>query len=196
MGRYDSRRQVAVKPFNGATFLYGFATNVDAADGAVLGHVEKDAITGPVVWRANMPKPARASKQKATGVSSSFVSWDAISAARAAGWRVGKAKLRTGSESTLTKTVYVTVEGIKYAWRMPNTTATNLGDIAALGIKVATPADRDLVFGASLPKPPRAKKVVSGSVVSTFYDPSTTLPAGFSVVGSGLDAEVPVGAAT
>lgn len=196
MSRYSQRRPVAVKPIRGLDFSYGFLTNVEAADGTVLGHVAKDQIQGAVVWGANAPKPARASKQKASGVSSSFISFDAIDAARKAGWRVGKARTRGASNSTATRTVYVTIEGIKYAWRIPNVTATNLGDLAQLGIKVADPKDRDLVFGASSPKPPRAKKKKDNSTISTFYDPSVTLPTGFTVVGNAVDPEATVASQT
>lgn len=192
MGRYDSRVDVGVVPFAGLPFHYGFASGADDADRTALGQKPRSAITGPVVWRANSPTPARASKKKATGTVSSFIDYTKIASARAAGWKVGGAKMRLGSETAKTKTVYVTIQGIKYAWRIPLETLTFMGNVEPLGIKVATAADKDLVFGADFPKPPRAKKIEGTSVISTFYDPTKDLPAGYTSVSSKIDVEAPV----
>lgn len=189
MSRYDVKREVGVTPFKGATFKYGFLTNIDAADGVVLGHVAKADVTGPIVFGANSPKPARATKEKATGTVSSFIDVLAIPAARSARWSIGKGKNRTGGTNNKVNIVYVTIEGIKYAWPLPKLTQSNLGDISVLGIKLATAEDKDLVFGAKTPKPPRATKRGGDSSFSTYYDPSVTLPAGWRSTNSKTDVE-------
>jgi hypothetical protein len=76
---------------------------------------------------------------------------------------------------------------VKYAWNMPKDTAQKIGSIQALGIRLATGQDNDLVFGAEYPKPPRATRLIGEDQISTFYDPSTTLPAGWSAVSQGVD---------
>lgn len=193
MGRYDDRRLVAVNPFAASTIFYGFLTNVDPSVSAALGHLD---ITGTyplgLVIGANAPKPPRASRERPTGVESSFVDSTVISAARAAGWKIRSGKIRLGSSSIKSKTVYVSDGTVKYAWNMPLTTYNRVGAVRAdLGIIDATPADDDLVFGASYPKMPRVatKEFGTGGVdiISTFCDPQklNALPAGwFSVRAS------------
>lgn len=187
MGRYDTRRQVSVTPFQGSTLRYGFLTNIDQAQSSQLGH---QAVTGTVqglVFGANSPKPARASKRFATGIVSSFINAGSIATARGQGWSVGRGKLRRGGSTAKGKLVYVTFQTIRYAWNLPNDVAAKIGNIGSLGIRESTAADTNLVFGANKPQPPRATRVVGEDRVSTFYDPSTTLPAGWSVVAAGID---------
>lgn len=192
MGRYDEKRKVYVTPYQGSNLKYGFATNIDAAQSTQLGQT---TLTGAnpagFIFGANSPKPARASRRFATGIVSSFIDVGSIVTARAAGWSVGKGKRRGASNSARSKTVYVTIGGIKYAWQLPADTEASIGGLAALGIQVATNANTDLVFGATTPKPDRAQKtVVSGAntnIISTFFDPSITLPAGWSVIASDKD---------
>lgn len=190
---YDNKRRVYVTPIQGMTLNYGFVTNIDQAQSAVLGHNEIGSALPPAtVFGANAPKPARATKQFVGGSVSSFIDAGAITAARAAGWRVGRARLRSGGDSNFSLTVYVTLQGIKYAWNMPRRLYNRIqGDIGGLGVRVATNDDTDLVFGASYPKPPRAYQI-SGvgddtDVLSTFVDPSVDLPEGWKAVGSGVD---------
>jgi hypothetical protein len=87
--------------------------------------------------------------------------------------------------------VFITIQGVKYAWSLPNDTAANIGNLTALGIRQATNADTDLVFGATYPIPPKAYRTVGTgaavNVISTFYDPSVTLPAGWQAAASGID---------
>lgn len=189
MARTDRKRIVYVTPFQGSTIKYGFGTNIDEAQGTALGHtaLTANAPTG-YVFGANSPKPARASKRYATGTVSSFVDAEKIPAARAADWKIGTAYLRRGGDSGRSKTVYVTIQGIKYAWQIPDDTASRIGTLENLGIRVATGAETDLVFGATTPKPPRAKKAIGGegenqTILSTFYDPSNALPAGWTASG-------------
>jgi hypothetical protein len=188
MGRYDPKRIVHVQPIQGLQIRYGFATNIDQAQSTQLGHT---ALTGAApngyVFGANSPKPARASRRFATGTVTSYISSTVIQQARTQGWAVGKAKLRRASNTAKSQTCLVTFRGIKYAWQMPKETAQKIGSLQALGIRLATAADTDLVFGANSPKPPRATRRVGEDQISTFYDPSTTLPADWSAVAEGVD---------
>lgn len=192
MSNRGSKRKVYVTPYQGTNLRYGFATNIDAAQSAQLGHTE---LNGPnpagYIFGANSPKPARASRRFATGIISSFIDVGSIVAARAAGWSVGRGKRRGASSTTRSKTVYVTIDGVKYAWQLPAATEASIGGLATLGIQVATNTDDDLVFGASTPKPDRAKKtVINGAevdIITTFFDPTVTLPADWSVVASDKD---------
>lgn len=193
MGKYDSKRIVYVTPFQGSPVRYGFGTNIDAAQSAQLGHT---ALSGQApqgyVFGANSPKPARASRQLATGTVSSFINAGNVVAARNQGWSVGRAKLRRGSATTKTIAVYITINGVKYAWLMPRDTRQRIGgQLTSLGIRIATTQDTDLVFGANFPKPPRAIRTIgtgqTADRISTFYDPSNNLPEGWSQSSSGVD---------
>jgi hypothetical protein len=169
-------------PYAGIT--YGFRTTIKETEGTVLGHVALTAATpvAGLIFKANSPKPKRASKTFATGTSSSFIAPAAIAAAIAAGWDIVKAKPNgRKSNSRFQIVVYVTINTVKYAWAMKKSQLKLLGDnLAALGIRKATGNETDLVFGASFPKPPRIKSVTTtgaaGSTTSqssnTFYDPS------------------------
>lgn len=193
---YGSRTLVHVVPFTGSDIKYGFFTNADSAAQTALGHV---AITGAyptaLVLGANAPKPGRAVRVRATGTESSFVSATARTTARAAGWKVSNGRIRLGSSSTRSKTVYVTVEGNKIAWKMPMYLYSNISaDLAELGILEATASEEDLVFGARYPKLPVVAKIsaASGSVGSRFStacDPAAidALPEGWATVKASKD---------
>ncbi|NJR41149.1 MAG: hypothetical protein HC781_22785 [Leptolyngbyaceae cyanobacterium CSU_1_4] len=188
MSRTGAKRVVAVVPFNGSPLRYGFATNIDQAQSTQLGHAPVNNFASGFIFGANAPKPARARKRFASGIVSSFISAPSVLAARTAGWSIGKGKYRTGGTTPKGKTVYVTIAGIKYGWVMPNTTAQRIGgSLAQLGIREAQSTDKDIVFGASYPKPPTASRAIASSggssTLTTFYDPSVTLPAGWR--GSG-----------
>lgn len=171
-----------------ADHKYGFRTIIDSSKGTVLGHQVLDASTpvNGLIFKANHPKPKRATKTFATGTSSSYIAPSAITAAIAAGWDIVKAKSNgRKSKSTFQIPVYVTINGVKYAWGMKKTQKAKLGaNLATLGIKEVTGTEQDLVFGASFPKPPRVQSLtLSGkgasatSVLSnTFYDPSSSIP--------------------
>jgi hypothetical protein len=170
MSRSGPKRLVAVTPFLGSPLKYGFSTNIDQAQSTQLGHAPVNNLAPGYIYGANAPKPARARKRFASGVVSSFISAGSVASARTQGWSVGKGRFRTGGATPKGKVVYVTVSGVKYGWVMPNTTAQRM----------------DIVFGASYPTPPTASRAIggaTGSVIKTFYDPGTTLPAGW--VGSG-----------
>lgn len=197
--RYGSRTAVYVVMGADATVIaYGFNTNMDAGDQAALGHQALDYSAPParLVLGANRPKPGRATKQSATESNSSFYAAAQATTLRAAGWKLTFPKTRAGkgANGRLTKEYYVTINGIKYAWALPNKVATQLGGdgvITSLGLKPTEATESDYVFGARFPKPPRAVlvKEEGGSLVtaSTFMDPSATVPTGFSQVAGYLD---------
>lgn len=163
-----------------ADHKYGFRTTVKESTSTTLGHQALDLNTpvNGLLLGANSPKPRRASRRTATGLESSFVAPAAVAAAVAAGFDIVKAKPNGRKSITQFQIpVYVTVNGVKYAWGMRKAQKAKLGaNFGVLGIKEATGQEQDLVFGASFPKPPRAKSITtskSGSVSSeTFYDPS------------------------
>lgn len=196
MGVYDDRLRVFVEPFQGTPVKYGFPSNVDAAVATACGHQQ---ITGDVVglvFGANSPKPGRASRKNAAGESqSSFYDFAVYFQLIEDGWSVSLPKRKRGGTTARGRSVYVTVNGIKYAWNMTNRQAQRIGDLAGLGIEQATNNDTDLVFGASQPKPPSARKVEVGEggtdVISTFVDPTRAdnLPEGWSLTNE----VVPIG---
>jgi hypothetical protein len=194
---YGDRDLVYVNPFTGSTIKYGFMTNADVGTRTALGHTAVPATypTGLVIG-ANAPKPPRGKRMTAAGIESSFCDPGSIGTARAAGWKISAGKLRNGASSSKSKTVYVTHEGNKLAWRMPNFLHTNIsGDLAGLGILAAASTDLDLVFGVRYPKLPRVAKInipTSGSAsrYTTYCDPSKldNLPAGWTTVRASQDA--------
>lgn len=184
----DKQDLMAVKPFNGTNIRYGFMTNVKPSIRTELGQVKVDRsradATLNLVIGANAPKPAQARKYDVAsqGTVSSFV--DAGKIGRLpAGWTVSRPKVRRGRTSQKTLAVYITIRGIKYAWRIPKRTWQRLGANAAkLGIKQASSNDKDLVFGASFPVPPTVAAILGdGKGISTFCDPSKidSLPTGW-----------------
>lgn len=180
-----------------ATIKYAFRTPNFATSGAVLGQTKLEATT-PVqglIFKANHPKPKKASKSLTIRTVSSFVSADKEDDAKKAGWDISRARSNgRKSNTSLQVAVYVTLAGVKYGWGIPKSRWANIkGSATALGIKLVTATDDDVVFGASFPKPPKAKGTVSAGTgknqtsarFSTFFDPSSTLPEGFSL-SSGL----------
>lgn len=191
---YGTKTLVWVTPFTGSTIKYGFHTNADVGTRTALAHVEiTGAMPTALVLGANAPKPPRAKKMTATGTESSFCDAEGAAAARAAGWRVSRGKIRLGASGSKSKTVYVTHEGNKIAWKMPNFLHANItADLAALGIQLATSADKDLVFGARFPVLPRVGKIsATFNKYTTFCDPSRidTLPAGWTSVRASEDSD-------
>lgn len=181
----------------GYSFNYAFLSNVDDSASTPLGHVLYDgsaALPAETVVGANSPKPARASKQ---GVSS-WIASSAISNARSLGWKITRRARQRGARqygafpgivpTRGATTVYVTVRGIFYAWKMPNYQILEIEatDVNELGLKVpSTDADVvKLVYGASFPLPGRAVKVFDANPtipndaekeISTFYEEGANL---------------------
>lgn len=193
---YGTRTLVSVTPYTGSTIKYGFLTNADSATQTALGHT---AITGAyptgLVLGANAPKPGRASRLRATGVESSFVSATARASALGAGWKLSPGRVRNGASSTKSKTVYVTYQGNKIAWKMPTFLYSKISaDLAGLGVLDAASADIDLVFGARYPRLPRVAKINvpetgAASRYTTFCDPDAldALPTGWATVRASSD---------
>jgi hypothetical protein len=142
MGVYDDRTPVVVTPFNGSTVNYGFRTNVDAAAQSALGHQPLSAAVGPVVFGANRPKPARLTRETATGSEGSYVDWQSYDAALAAGWKRSKGALYGPAPYESTRAIRVVAEvatGLAVAWDMRKSQYTRIsGDLAALGVEVLT----------------------------------------------------------
>jgi hypothetical protein len=195
-----TRTRVSVTPSTRSNFKYGFLSGADAGDQSTLGqNPVVGALAAGVMFGVNSPKPAVMRKIKATGHSvSSFVDAGSKTTAAAADWKIVKpAKARRGSGGRFTKLVYIKFKvgagtsgvNVQYAWRMPITTYTAVGaDLAALGIKDVSPTEDafDLVYGSST-KPPKASKLTTTGVVSTFVDPDATLPAGWTLRGGEID---------
>lgn len=179
----------------GTDFVYAFYTNIPTASRTKLGITTIAAGTAlPTgsVLACSYPKPARATKRFTDRSTSSFVANSAIPDAKLDNWNIIKSRklpsLHLGTDTnSLVRTVYVSLKGIKYAWNPPKVTLEKIGDAAltALGIKYATADDiTELCFGATYPKPPKAKKQLGTTaddmaVVQTFYDPDKDLPAGW-----------------
>ncbi|MBP0016242.1 MAG: hypothetical protein J7647_01640 [Cyanobacteria bacterium SBLK] len=137
-----------------------------------------------MVWGANSPKPPRATKKHDTnppGYESTFCGNSAtiLAAARADGWKIRTGKSpRKPSETTRSKTVYVTINGINYAWQFAKLAQGVTVDVTQIGVKDATSNDL-LVFGATFPKPPKMQRNINDpadpddDTFSTFGDPSS-----------------------
>ncbi len=124
-----------------------------------------------IIFGANSPKPNRVVFTDATSKRkiSTFVAPDKEDDVVKGGGKVVKSSVKRGlTASKLVKTVYVPLNGYKYAW---NHSEADKKYRTELGIIEATGAETDLVFG-SFPKPPVASKLVNGKRVSTFCDGS------------------------
>jgi hypothetical protein len=183
------------------SFIYAFYTNIPTSARTKLGITTLSPGTNlptGVVLGSSYPKPPRASKREVTRSTTSFISHDAITAAKLDNWKIRRFRrspsLKLGTNSNeLVRTVYVTVKGIKYAWNIPKVTLAKIdASLSDLGIQLATESDAgDLCFGANYPKPPRASKAFGTNaddlaVVSTFYDPDKSLPSGWSTTDAGI----------
>lgn len=152
MGVYDDRESVVVTPYNGSTVNYGFRTNVDAAAQAALGHQPLASAVGVVVFGAGRPKPARLTREIATGTESSYVDWQSYNAAIAAGWKRTRGVKYGPAPYDSTRAIRVVAEvapGIAVAWDMRKSQYNRiLGDLPALGVEVGTAANmRNAVSG-------------------------------------------------
>lgn len=188
------RELVWVTPFTGATMKYGFRTNAIGATRAALGHTVVAGTVANLVIGANSPKPGRASK----GGDNSFYDISKVAALKADKWVLTPPKRLPAQNTSKTNSVYVLIDGIKYGWRQPKATYTAIAaEAAGLGVVDAARGDLDVVFGASFPKPPRARKLITIGAgaeareesYSTFIDPDAVdnLPAGWTVIGSGKE---------
>lgn len=160
---------------------YAFKTPIKESESTALGHtaLTANAPLAGIIYRANAPKPPKATKRLADGsTSTSFVDDGALVSAVAAGWQLIPSKRSGGRRRKTRRTtvVYVTINTVKYAWNIKDTLlAKAKPSLDALGIKVATQSDA-CVFGASFPKPPTVKFFNNQGAeevsMETFYDPS------------------------
>lgn len=192
--KYDKRTLVQVNPFANSGIAYGFNSASTSAQQTDLGQVVVDLGAPPagLVIGANAPKPGKASKKLTTGTVSSFYDIAKVATLKAADWViVSRPTIRRAKTQKLAKAVVITIGTLKYAWNMPNDTFAAVGaDLAGLGIALADANDKNLVWGASYPKLPRASTFLSsgtggGNIISTYVDPAklNSLPAGWSASG-------------
>jgi hypothetical protein len=193
-----ARTKVALLPITGADFLYGFYTSLDNAERTALGHIlAATSENRTILYGVNSPKPGRMRRVRESGRSAtSFVAPNRVAPAMAAGWKlVRPARFKRPANSPLSKMVYVKYKPgggdttVNYAWRMPTSTYDAIGaERAALGIRdVGTAGNataRELVWGCNNPKPPRATKDTGTRLLSTFFDPDVTPPAGWSTLAA------------
>ncbi len=187
MGRaVGTRALVWVTPSAGlASLKYGFNTNMDTAAQSILGQtvVARGVVTSGLVIGANNIKPARASKSKASGSDNSFVDAEAVTTAKAAGWKITPGKNSQRHSTSKTKAVYATINGVKVGFQLPELVGT--AKLADMGLVEATATDFDIFYGCSLPRAPRAKTIYTdGKSGSSVYDPTVTLPPAWSSIKS------------
>ena len=200
---YAERTLAWVPPFTGSTIKYGFLTNMSEADSTTLGHTRLapgEAKPTGLVIGANAPKPWRATRIRADGSESSFIAPAAVAAALGLKWKItSRGKIRLGTQSARSKSVYVKHQGNSIAWRMPNYVFSKIptAELTALGIILATATDQDLCFGCSYPRLPRAASLVGTAPnqdrISTFYDPSKPLPDNWFPVKASTEYVAPAG---
>lgn len=164
---------------------------------AVLASLPADAFFG-----ANSPKPPRATQKTPLGSNSTFCDAAKIAALKADGYTVKPGKvnsLNLAASASGVVTLYVLVDGVKYAWNMNQARYTRLtAELEALGVEAATAADRNtLVWGATCPKPGVASKFFEageggGDTVSCFVSSAkeVDLPAGWRLVKASITKDV------
>ena len=151
------------------------------------------ALPANAFFQANSPKPPRAQQKTPLGINGTFCDQANVTALKAAGYTVkpGKVKgisLASGANGVVT--LYVLVDGVKYAWNMAQARYTRLNaEFVGLGVEEATAADRNtLVWGATCPRPAIASKFFEageggGDTVSCFVSSAKEngLPAGWQL---------------
>ena len=172
---------------------YGFRTT-QTVHNSYKGELGQTTYAGAVgvVFGANSPKPARATKEFASGNISSFCSSDKIDDLKANNWVVNnKGTIRGIKTGGKTRTVFLPMPGNwNYAW---NITAAEADLAGVLGFQQATASDANsLVWGVNDPKPPRATKRENGSSTSSFIQPKQSIidaaiNAGYSISGINYD---------
>ena len=128
------------------------------------------------VLSPNKPKPARASKRLPDGYEGSFCSSDKIKGLKADGYTITRAKLATFNQTDLSRVLFVTINGVKYAWRRPRNTG-GVVDVTPVGAQDATD-EVDLVFGADFPKPAQGVLAIPGQGTYRCYVDNTKVDGG------------------
>jgi len=160
------------------TLKYCFKSRLDSSKRPDFGQeVILPTITSVAgfILGANRPKPARASKKIASGYEGSYCSHSKIKELLAAGYSVTPAVAsRKGRSTLLTKSSYITINGVKYAWNRSTTVEKEPQEYPAnCDIKAPTKDDGDLVWGATFPKPAKVKYIDpgTGNSFGSFCDP-------------------------
>ncbi|MCT7971082.1 hypothetical protein [Laspinema olomoucense] len=163
---------------------YGFMTNLDAAESSQLGHyaARTSGSSGnyipSLIIGGDAPRPAKLRKKTLEYTVTSYVGYDKVNQALAQGWKkAGNIEYRAPRQTKNSKLVFISIRGIKYAWRMRTEQYAKLQAFASnIGFKDASANDTDLVYGPSFPKPPTIGIVISGEggtdSLSTFCDPT------------------------
>ncbi|MCT7955726.1 hypothetical protein [Laspinema palackyanum] len=163
---------------------YGFMTNIDMAEASALGQApgRTGGVAGSYIQNliigGDAPRPARVTKKTVEYSVTSYVGYDKIAQALASGWKQSaKVQFRAARQSKLSKLVFVTIRGVKYAWRMRAEQYNKIKGFASnIGFKEASQNDADLVYGATFPKPPKIGITITGEGgmdnLSTFCDPT------------------------
>lgn len=144
------------------TLKYVFDSKLKDSLKSEFGQIDVTAqfnVTNAVL-SPNKPKPARASKRLADGHEGSFCSSDKIKPLKADGFQITRPKLATFNQTTLSRVLFVTLNGVKYAWRRPRNTGGEV-DVNPVGAQDATD-ETDLVFGADFPKPAQGVILIPG----------------------------------
>jgi len=186
---------VVIKHGEGTNVKYGFKCRLQKEGNYLeLGITKSPTIDAAFlqdfVLGCNSPKPNRATKRETTdthGYESSFISTANIADAKKKGWKIARSKVpQAPSNTTLSHTCYVTLNGIKYAWQAAKVPAGVTVAYDAIGVKIVAAGAKEsgLIWGATFPKPPRAEIEIkigeSISNFSTFADPAKfPLPAGW-----------------
>ncbi|QCS50312.1 hypothetical protein FEK30_13265 [Picosynechococcus sp. PCC 11901] len=157
-----------------ATLKYVFRSKLKDSLKTEFGQTDVSAQfnVANAVLSPNRPKPARASKRFPTGYEGSFCSTDKISALKLNGYTVTKPKLALIGPGGFSRVLYVTINGVNYAWRRPKNAGGEVA-LTELGVKDADGSELDLVFGADFPKPAQAiRTITSQGTYRSFVDNS------------------------
>ncbi|MEM7063809.1 MAG: hypothetical protein AAF572_11675 [Cyanobacteria bacterium P01_B01_bin.77] len=168
---------------------------MDEGDQSVLGHTKVADVTGIIIYGASAPKPGRMSKVKATGeTNTSYVDWQAITAAQAADWKLVKGAVRRPKLGKSTRSVRVKAEiapNIIKVWDMRTEQFNKIGAEALAGLDVSAYVAGDLnnpnvisgenkVEGATIFG---AKSASSGTIGFIGYKKADAAPDGWSAFG-------------
>lgn len=160
---YGGRTKVAVTPFNGSAINYGFSTNCTEAEQNVLGQAPTSVVQGIVVYGASAPKPGRMKNDPGAGPqqagvnvnTTSFVDWQSIDGAIAAGWKLVKGAKLNPSLGRGSRSVRVKAEiapSLVKVWdmRAEQFNRITAATLASMGISAYVQADlnnRNIIQG-------------------------------------------------
>jgi hypothetical protein len=171
-------------------FNYGWYTSLDAAASTLFGHIDMTGTSSakPVVFGASRPQPQRSIHKLSRATS--FIAVAKKEDAAFQPVKKEKACPKPSPGNAKSKRVYVTYEGVNYAWNQPTEVIDKSGGMSALGVKDVESSTQCAIGvntvwnqGVFHGKPPRARKIVDSSgdvdTVSSFYGVAT-LPEGWT----------------